>query len=40
MKPRYIQPSTSVIEVNATQMICQSIQQYQIEGGSYDSDSD
>lgn len=39
MKHEYIQPSITVIEL-AAQAICQSIQQYQIGGDSYDSDSD
>lgn len=39
MKHKYIQPTTATIEV-ITQAICQSIQQYQLEGDSFDSDSD
>jgi hypothetical protein len=39
MKREYIQPSIAVIEL-AAQAICQSVQQYQIAGDYYDSDSD
>lgn len=39
MKREYIHPVTLVITIVAS-IICQSLQQYKLEGDTYDSDSD